>query len=842
MDTNLDSLSHRIWRFIVAGPPRPKLRARWFDTLFPWPLPVVVVVVAWFLGRQWDGSILGEQLASALHYGALIAVSIVVSCWLGIALVNIGLALTLFLPHVERLPDRPWRSLLDVIQHGLAFANRQVGHVVVLLVWSVLAIVYADSLKWKLALLVAVWALAVLLINQLASWLALIKRKLFPPPADQPTLDLNLLRRPLFFWATFLGFILLGFCAPHQWTKLVPGVLAFTLADIIRYLGLWRFRRGIAAKRGHLLGRHERQMNLAASLDAVAGPVAGLALLGALLAASSVGRSAYAKALAGQTAGAPVDYCATASPPGPAADVSLFLLADSQFHELAGQRFIGQMAFAQAVESVALRPVELDVLAAVPVWRFGSVYRELAKQRGGKLPWAYLGDFADLACKHELYTAENLLYERFYPSQLVGLTPGSHDKVFVGNFFWNPFWDTACPSGRLEKQASDGKLFQDWSTHIRDNGGRMVQIPPARILGLRGGALIAATPLGLVRDGKQQRGVLGVFLDSVDGQAFDLGIAGAFGAFSSAQAEAATRLVEEVKVQAGAAYQDPYYLVFLHNPLDDLRWTSGRRIREWLATLDHDGPRLIGLLAGHTHTAAAHAQCIGRRSIPEIVIGSTLDPPQEAALLELGPAPDGVLSLRVQTIPTVARAGMTCSSTPPSVSARECQTIMARLRNEPACQALFQPRGTSQPNRDCSDIEHPLDTQALMQEVIRWHGPGNEEELRKDQRQRLRALWSCVCRAEGKAPRACASEVAAMDTPDGFFDDEGNLRLVRQLLTGPDPTTESELTCLAWAAAVVQKHKMAGMMFSDALRCGFDTETLPPAHDYIARMEEIPCR
>jgi hypothetical protein len=844
MDKSHESLSDRLWGFVVSGPPRPRQHARWFDTIFPWPMPLAVVVVAWLLGHRWEQSILGEQLGSALQYGALIAVSIVVSCWIGIALANISLALTLFIPHIQDGEPRSWRYLFDAVQHGLAFANRQVGHVVALLTWSVLAVVWADSLQWELALVVAVWALGPLLVNQLASWLVLLSQLLFPKREREEVLDLNLRRRPLFFWATFVGFVLIALCAPAQWYKLVPGVLAFTLADILRHLGLWRFKRAIlpgAPNQQQLLKQHKKQLRWAASWDVLAGPLVGLVILAGLLAANSLGYAAYDRSLSGKAIGVPVDYCTTIAPPAPAADLAMFLLADSHFHELAGRRFIGQMAFVEAIESVALRPVELDVLAPTSLWRFGSLYKDLAKQRNERLPWAHLGDLGDLACDHELASALDLLRDRFDATQFVGVTPGSHDKVFAGNFFWSPHWDSACKSKRMEKAPSNQRLFEDWSTYVSANKGRMIEVTPAWTQRLRGGALLTASPLGLVRDGQKPRGVLGVFLDTADGQAFDWGLSGAFGSFSGAQADAATQLAEEVKRQAGPAYGDPFYLVFLHNPLGDLRYPSGSRLLKWLSTLDKHGPRLVGLLSGHTHTSDARVHCIGKRRVPEIVLGSTLDPPQEAALLHLGPAPDGVLALRVQTIPAVARPGMTCSASPPSVSALECQTLMAKLRDEPSCRSLFQPAGAVRSSRECSDIEHPLDLQERMQQVIRWTGPGDEEEIRKDQRNRLKALWSCLCRAANRDNLgACASDVAAMDSSEGFFNDEVNLRLVRERLAA-DKYTEHELTCFAWAAAVMQKHKLAGMTFSDALRCSFDDETLPPAHDYIARMEETPC-
>lgn len=57
------------------------------------------------------------------------------------------------------------------------------------------------------------------------------------------------------------------------------------------------------------------------------------------------------------------------------------------------------------------------------------------------------------------------------------MAPGNHNKAFTGNFFWSPYWDTACPSGRMEKPLSDEKLRRAWQERVQAAGGRMVAVP-----------------------------------------------------------------------------------------------------------------------------------------------------------------------------------------------------------------------------------------------------------------------------------------------------------------------------------------------------------------------------
>jgi hypothetical protein len=493
------------------------------------------------------------------------------------------------------------------------------------------------------------------------------------------------------------------------------------------------------------------------------------------------------------------------------------------------------MEFADALVPVALRPVELDVLSASSLSRFATVYKALAAERppGSRLWWSHLGDMADLSCQNEMARANALLRERFDPHAFAGVAPGNHDKAFTGNFFWSPYWDSACPSGRLEKQVSDEMLRQAWQASIDEAHGSMLPVQgwnPVASATNRGSALVTATPLGFARHHDIRRGVIGVFIDTSDGRSFDLGVAGLFGTFSRQQADTANQAIQAVRDSAGPDYQDPLYVVFMHHPFDETSPSSNARIKDWMAALDGESPRLLGIVSAHTHEAQKHSHCIGRRQIPEMVVGSTIDPPQEAALLAIGPAADGTVSLRVQTLPVVSRPGMTCSSRAPTITSQDCQQIMSELRSHKDCDALFRPAEANSLGRDCSDIEHFMEINDRLQLASRWAGPGDEEEIRADQHTRVAALWSCVCR-----DHRCTPSAAVLG-----LDDDSYFSLVRQELA-VSPKREQELTCLGWAAAAVQRYKTAGMNLADALRCAFDDDGVAPARDYIARLEVTPC-
>ena len=824
----------RLVRFLIVGPyePDPNRPPTLSETLLPWPVRVLAVVTAALLGWNWTSTPLGEQLGGGLQYAGLIAISLAVSYWLGVFFVNLALAVVWWLWPLFPTEDNPW---VHALGQALTFINRQVGHIEVLSVWIVLSLVAADHLTTQLTILAAVLFLGEPVLNGLAAKL------LFRGQRDLASVarDLYWKRRPLFYCATFLGLVIIALLAPKQWFKLVPGVLALAIADVVRYL---RHRRWARAMSGpgdveRLHGLHSAQKRWGRHTDLLLGPGLVLGLLGLLVGASVYARNRYDKTLAKDqpTRGEPVDYCNVHLPPAPAPDVAMFIVSDSQFHELRGRRFVGQMEFADALVPVALRPVELDVLSAAPLSRFATVYHALAAERSpeSRLWWAHLGDMADLSCQNEMARAGELLHERYDIHAFAGVAPGNHDKAFTGNFFWSPYWDSACPSGRLEKQLSDEMLQERWQASIDEAHGRMVPVSgwnPVATATRRGSALVTATPLGSARHLEVRRGVIGIFIDTSDGQTFDLGVAGLFGTFSREQADTATRVVEAVRANAGPDYQDPLYVVFMHHPVDETSPESNARLKDWMAALDGDGTHLLGIVSAHTHEAQKHSHCIGRRQIPEIVVGSTIDPPQEAALLAIGPAADGTVSLRVQTLPVVSRPGRTCDSRASTITAEECQQVMSELRNHKDCAPLFRPAEVNSLGRDCSEIEHPLAIDDRLQLASRWIGPGDEEEIHADQRTRVSALWTCVCRDQ-----RCNPSPSVLD-----LDDESYFKLVRQELSA-SPKREQELTCLGWAAAAVQRYKTAGMNFADALRCAFDDDTLTPARDYISRLEVTPC-
>ena len=825
----------RLVRCLVVGPyePDPNRPPTLSDTVLPWPVRLLAVVTAGLLGWNWTSTPLGEQLGGGLQYAGLIAISLAVSYWWWVFIVNLTLAVTWWLWPIFPSEQNPWIATFHQV---LTFVNRQIGHIEVLAVWIVLTLVAADHLTTQLTLLAAVLFLGEPVLSGLAA-------RLFFRGSKDPAyvaVDLYWKRRPIFYAATFAGMMITSLLAPKQWFKLVPGVLSLAIADLVRYLRHRRWARAMTSETGnveHLHNFHAAQKRWGRRTDVLLGPGLVLVILGLLVGASIYARNRYDRALAKDipTRGEPVDYCNIHLPPAPASDVAMFIVSDSQFHELRGRRFVGQMEFADALVPVALRPVELDVLSAAPLSRFATVYRRLAADRpaGSRLWWSHLGDMADLSCQNEMARANALLRERFDPHAFAGVAPGNHDKAFTGNFFWSPYWDSACPSGRLEKQVSDEMLRQTWRASIDEAHGSMLPVQgwnPVAVATRRGSALVTATPLGPARHHDVRRGVIGVFIDTSDGQSFDLGVAGLFGTFSSQQADTANQAIQAVRASAGPDYQDPLYVVFMHHPFEETSPGSNRRLKDWMAALDGESTHLLGIVSAHTHEAQKHSHCIGRRQIPEIVVGSTIDPPQEAALLAIGPAADGTVSMRLQTLPVIARPGMTCSSSVPTITSQDCQQVMSELRSHKDCAALFRPAEANSLGRDCSDIEHPMNMNDRLQLASRWAGPGDEEEIQSDQHSRVAALWACVCRDHRCDPNAAVLGL----------DDDSYFNLVRQELA-VSPKREQELTCLGWAAAAVQRYKTAGMNLADALRCAFDDNSVAPARDYIARLEVTPC-
>jgi hypothetical protein len=667
------------------------------------------------------------------------------------------------------------------------------------------------------------------------------------------------------------------------------------------------------------------QRRFSRKLDVGLGPVLVIASLAALLVLSYHARTqldAHARAaLDGPPP--PDDMCLPALGGPRAVDMRMLLVADSQFHELGGERFPGQMELADAVVPMALRPVELDMLSAAPLYNYGRYFERLATAPPPEAPpalaagaaptpkaeaprafWAHLGDLGDLSCTGEITRAADLL--KTFPAgagRLAGIAPGNHDMSFTGNFFWSPFWGPACASKPLAKAASIDLLVAKFEGALA-KGGQMVRSResdrwPPWVWG-RGGALVGVTPLGPLASRDGPRGLAAIFVDTADGEEFDQGIAGLYGTFSAAQDRRLRALVKELPRRAGELYQKPVWLIFAHHPVAELLPPSRERLFDFIASLDgveNDGkratepgqpppePRALALITAHTHHAEAHRHCVGGRALREFVIGSTIDPPQQAALLEVGRDASDLPSVRVRTIPSVARDGFVCPGEPKSgLNACTCRRIIAHLKSKSECAPLFQPEDGLA--RDCGELEKPTSLEQRIEALAGSRRRLDPENIKEQQSARAAKLLACVCRRpkaggepyctpprqekifeneayhdailrrleadkgrEGRAnPYACgagtggevgttgtgagAGEVGATGAGGGAVGKGGE---------GDEPSGVDELTCLAWAAAAVQSHKASGMTFSEALRCAFDDPSLPAAQEPTASLEARAC-
>jgi hypothetical protein len=831
----------------------------------PWWSRLALVATGLGAGWLWSDTGLGQQLAWGLDYGALVGVSLAASHWKLLLGVNLGLALlwaVLPLRPPETSPRLWW------VSHAVTFVNRQLGHLEALATWVTLAVVTWPRLVVQLPFVAAVLLLGPPVINGLAR-----RTSLGQPGPSRADGSLNWARRPIIYAFTVLGLTALALRAPHQVRKLAPVLVAILLGGVLpRMVQHLLHNRQVKEEAGDpgrvALRRSYRLVQMGAvHLDNLVAAAMVLGMVGVLVTAWLARRQydAALQAAAALPANERAGVCVR-DPGGPTrAEVSVFIASDSQFHELQGQRFPGQVELADAFVPVALRPVELDLLSAATLWRFGTVYAKLAAgaaATGATLLWAHLGDFADLACEGELGRLPPFLDHFAAGGKLAGVAPGNHDKSFTGNFFWSPFWDSACRR-RLEKQDSDALITRLVSDRLTAGAAMSGVDGGFNLSGLvtgRGTALVTVSPLGVVHHQGAARGLVGIFMDTADERAFDLGVAGLFGTFSEEQARTIVGLVRALQASERGPYADPVYLLFGHHPLDEMTGDARGRIEELITRLDggpdpgavklppsggeeeeelarDQPPRVLALITAHTHQARASYHCVRRRRyLRELVVGSTIDPPQEAALLTVGADADGLASLRLRTLPAVSREDKTCGPEP-AVTALECQRTMARLEREPDCRPLFQPADRLLAP-DCQELERPMTLSQRLEALSRSQGPTSPAGIKAAQVVRTRHLLSCLCRGG-----SCQPPPGAMDLTD---DEQYVAFLVERLRAGsaarPREQWEQELTCLSWAASAIQQHKAAGMGMADALRCAFDDGTLAAAKDYVATLKRGECR
>jgi hypothetical protein len=873
------------WKAFIVGPDPPSaygqadglavLPASRWDTLLTWPARLLAVAGAALVGVIWKSSPPGIQLGWALHYGLLAAVAIVTSFWkliLGFNLVVAGtwVALARVVRDEASARGEGWRTS-DVV----TWANRQVEHVEVLAVWVAVALASSHALGCQLPFLAAVLALGAPIIN----WLA--RTRLFGgDKAAESREALIIERRAVIYVATLLGLLSLALQAWRQLWTIVPLLAAVLPGVALRFVRHFRRRRLDHDQRGYRLQKANLQLK-AGRFTGWIGPVLVAGFFGAAAGVSHWERGNLAREANADRDGRPppIDACGL-EPGGPAKPtLAMLILADTQIHELGGSPFPGQMEVADTLVPVARRPVELDMLSTAAIVRFQTVYEELAKQRqnAGLAPplWAHLGDFADLSCTGEMKRMLELL-EKYGADEhgkerrlLAGFAPGNHDSAFTGNFAWSPFWDQACSTKPMGKEDSDDQLGA-----FLTPGPNQSRLVPAAItkpvdgwwapeaIGNARLARYTVSPLGVVAHepgaAEIDHGVIGIFLDTSDRNVRDFGVAGLYGTFSERQEKAILEAVQQLASGGGAPgatgpWAEPWFVLFGHIPYDELTPGSRATLDDLIQKLDgrHDGckpdeaschrARVLALLTAHTHVAGSHRHCVGRRLVREIVVGSVIDPPEQAAVMEIGRDARGRGSLRVTTLPSVARPGMTCPGGA-MVDAGVCHRTMAELAAAPECQELVAGAASgAEPGADCESLERPLTTDEQVAGIVHGAGPQDLDDLEVDQNKRARALLHCACRpVPATSPSVKAELPKGCPGPEPPLEKEAYAKTIEALAR--DPRRQEEMTCLAWAASAVQRHKAAGMTMAGAIRCAFDDPSLEAAQVNVAVAEDVPCQ
>lgn len=871
---------------LIDGPDPQGMKESFWDTLLNWPARLLLVLGLALVGEIWARYPLGVQLGWGLNYGLLAGISVVASVWFYFLFANLVLAGLWLLasyrrplrvqaasPSASEDPDQRTWDLSD----SITWLNRQAGHVEALAVWTALAFVVCHELTWQLAAFSSLLLLAEPCLNGLARWE--LRRNGQKAPMQAAVM---MARRKWIYAATFLGFIALSLLAWRQTLTLLP--LFLTVVPGIG-LRLWRARLRKRQEKGELAHRQtrlalaERQRRAAPVADALFGP--GLALVvTALLCVGSFMQQKHLRAAAEKGEKTPTANVCVRDAAGPETPtLAVMLLADSQTHTLGGVRFPGQLELADTVVPVALRPVELDMLSGAAVTRVAQIYeqRKAERKKIGQAPplWAHLGDFADLACVDEMTRTLDLLKKSLGTGPaLAGLALGNHDSSFVGNFAWSPFWDTACDPtagegtspGRMNKGRADA-LVADLLPSSAPARGSHAGTAPISVSKAIGGwtwhwpfhqkalARITVTHLGVLPGldaaGVGPRGVVAVFLDSSDRGENDFGVPGEHGALSAKQAREVQPAIQSLKQaeREQSPWADPWFVLFMHHPYDALTKASQRNLDELVKGLNGGNPRaaarVLALISAHTHTAKSFWHDVGSHKLREIVIGSVIDPPQQAAWLELGLDTRGQAALRVSSLPTVARAGRMCA-TDHAVDAGVCQRAMARLAAAPECRSLLT---DDTAEASCEKLERTLSTKERLNALAVAASNDDPKTIRQKQDKRAQVLLQCVTRGLPRGSASLPNAIATQTCPQhalkpGLLEDplanDAYAPLIAELAADDcrsspnEPSHHQELACLAWAASAVQEHKASGMTMASAIRCSFDDPSLPAAQVCVA--------
>jgi hypothetical protein len=784
-----------------------------------------IVVAMLVIGVVATRVVLLSQIGYGLPFGALIAV------WFGtVWALPLGAA-NLILAIIWLVPYRPAHQ---AVYHWIVFLNRQAGHLAFFVTWSVIA------LAWKPHLYVQFPLVAFVLL--LGEWVVdTVARLLIPGAASASRADFLWIRRPIFYYGTIVGGGVLVALAPAQLNRILPLFVAIGAGTLVRFLKLFtrkleersdRFadhaqrRQFRQAQVDRFATRHDKWVPLLLVLGLVT-----LAFCGSFASASSPLREPPPAVACEREPGGPVGRPA----------LGLFIVSDTQLHELRGPRYDGQVDLMGAFVPVAVRPVELDTLSAPTLLHFRDVYRDIRDHWTGTSPvaWVHLGDFADSGCVGELRRFRPLFEAFDAVGPFAGIAPGNHDSAFTGNFGWHPDWDVACPSGHLDKTTSDAQLQEMLARAASAGGAQMIALrasPWRRRLQGAQTALVTLTPLGLAQDRAGVRGVIAVFLDTSDRLLPEPLIAGSVGVVSDVQVNQVERQIDLMRQHLGGAYQArPAYIVLFHHPLAELSKAGRNNVLRLGAYLDggdqpREDPHVLAFISGHTHVSEGRVAFVGGRAVRELIVGSTIDPPQEAALLTVGQDAGGDLALRLQTIQSVYRVGASCGVASIGPTEADCNQVISDLSRLPRCRALTGGPDRKETVSVCQGLERVLPLPERVRAVARERIGKTPAAIRETQWTSGDDLLACICAATGCTPPEDAlDERRSNEVLDALFDPVAGA-------ADAGSRNQNIVTCLSWAAAAEQAYKAKGMTIRQALSCAFDDRVMAPAKELVASL------
>jgi hypothetical protein len=719
------------------------------------------------------------ETATVVQYLVLAGVSVFAAQWMTVLLVNVASG-SAYLVATRRASTRSLTARVAAV-----LLSRQLGYLQALFPWVILAMAFplpAFLPEWTLRAGAVMTAFALgapladLVGRRVTAWRGVHPQKKAEIEQDPLAAEWHAQdeRQLTLFALSLVGFAGLFLLAPRQSPTLLPLLGAFVAGFPFRLVERWRHPEATLPARGLSRDVWRRTLDTGRRFDLALVIVSQLATAGVFwlklrpaLTADERDRSARTEAVRIVPAGASPALAPVAPP------VRLFLVADTHLHELAGARTGVQLDLADALVRVAVRPVELDLLSGFTLMRFARARAELAAKLGAPLPWAHLGDDGDLGCTSELERMGTFV-GLFGEPPLV-LVPGNHDSAFVGNFAWHAAWDGACaPSPRSTKTVGDALL------RAHSPQSDVVRHFPSRT------ALAAVQKLGHVGGAD----VVGAFVDTSDSST--IAIAGVQGAVSSAQADL-------VRAEL-AKYDKPWVIVFMHHPFDELTWDSQQRVATMVSG---EKGHTLGVVSAHTHVAALRWITLRGETLPEFVIGSTTDPPQEAALLEVGTSGSGGLALRVVTIPAVARPGTTCDDVTTTIPAATCRAVFERAKA--SCNLVMNATGLP----------------------VEGTHPQSPAALKEAQQVRAHALLACLDRLGIMPSGSAGASATPLDDPALLPELDA---LAKKVGTDPTPLAArqlDELACFAWAGAALQDHKFeTGWSYAHALDVATDASTV----------------